>query len=81
MVAKNVLIYAGLVFIVLTVVVQVKMMLPTLKHVLVCLSEFRQLPSLLTNLPSHVKQLLHFADTTLTLTITVIDKITISTRL
>ena len=80
MIAKNVLTYAGLVFIELTVVVQVNMMLPILKHVLVCLSEFRQLPSLLTNLLSHVQELLHFADTTLTLTITVIDKIIISTR-
>ena len=59
------------------IVVQIHMTLPTINHVLICLSELRQLLSWLTNFPSHIQKQLNFLYTILRLTINMIDKVTI----
>ena len=56
MIVENVLTYAGLVLVELMIKVQIHMVLPTIKQVLICLSELSQLPSQLTNVPSHIRK-------------------------
>ena len=56
MIVKNVLTYVGLVLIQLITVVQLHMMLPTLRNKLICLSELWRLLSQLINVPSHTQK-------------------------
>ena len=56
MIVENVWTYAGLVLIELMIKVQIHMILPTMKELLICLSELSQLPSQLTNVPSHIRK-------------------------
>ena len=56
------------------------MMLSTKKHVLICLSELRQPLSQLTKVLSLRQKQLYIVDTTLTLTFSIIDKVTIRTH-
>ena len=60
MIVENLLTYAGLVLIELMIAVQVHMILPTIKHVLICLSELRQLLSQLTNVHCHIQNTIKF---------------------
>ena len=80
MTAENVLTYASPVLVGLIIVVQINTMLPQIKHVLICLSELKQLLSHLTNGHSHIKKQQNFVDTTVRLTITRIHKAIIRTQ-
>ena len=77
MIAANVLTYTGLVLIEMTIVVQIHMKLPPKKQVLICSSEITQLPSQVTNVSCHIQKQLKIVDTTLTVTITMIDEVII----
>ena len=60
MIVENVLMETGSILTELKFEVQSHMTMPTLKHVLICLLELRQVLSQLTNVPSHIKKTTNF---------------------
>ena len=75
---ENVLTYAASIIIKLETLINVHMMLPTMKHVLVCLSDVRLSP--LTIVASHIQQNPNVWDTTLAKTLTKSDKVKTRTQ-